>query len=65
MQVASSPALIANEPGNKAIVFVGPPLSASAPSLGSPLFNGEQEPSSIRLLILVMIPSPSGVGGLG
>src|SRR5689334_4982758 len=52
-QVVSSPASIAEEPVSSAKVWVGPPLSASAPRLGSPLKAEGQESSSIRLLVFV------------
>src|SRR5262245_20861459 len=52
-QVESSPASMAGEPASSAKVLVEPPLFASGPRFGSPLRAGEQEPSSIRLLVLV------------
>src|SRR6478609_8644894 len=54
-QVALSPVLMANEPGSSAMLRVGPPLSASGASNGSPVSVGLQrgEPSSIRLFPMV------------
>lgn len=51
-QDASSPASMAGEPGSSAMLRVGPPLSASGPSSGSPVTEGKQiaDPSSTTLL---------------
>ena len=46
--------MIAGLSGNKAIVWVSPPLFANALNIGSPLTVGVQLPSSIRLLVLVL-----------